>query len=316
LPLTRYAGLQDCDPSAVRWHLLRLAFEEEPMSNGLTARTAPVEYAVAVDRFLAEAGLAPDSRRVYRISLTSWTWPLVGKLPPAGRSRRLACPPVVPLALLEGPTAGPRLAAAVAHRIRTAQARTVNRELSALRSAIGWWQGRQWIGTDPTLALGQPGTRPETLAPLTAAQRADLFAGPSGLREQSLWHLLQDFGGPAEAALGLDAGAVDVPGLRARSAGAGWLSFSAETGHLLGWLLAGRRTGPVFLTDRRAPAGTPAADRCPLTGRGRMSYRRAAEIFAEATRPLDAADRGWTLHQLRSRGGHGLGIPGQGRGPG
>jgi hypothetical protein len=30
-----------------------------------------------------------------------------------------------------------------------------------------------------------------------------------------------------------------------------------------------------------------------------MSYRRAAEIFTEWTRPLDPAGRGWTLHQLR-----------------
>jgi hypothetical protein len=54
----------------------------------------------------------------------------------------------------------------------------------------------------------------------------------------------------------------------------------------------------VFLTDRKAPARTPAADVCPLTGQARMSYRRAAEIFAALTRPLDPAGRGWTLHQL------------------
>jgi integrase/recombinase XerD len=36
-----------------------------------------------------------------------------------------------------------------------------------------------------------------------------------------------------------------------------------------------------------------------VTGRGRLSYRRAAEIFTTATVPLDPAGRGWTLHQLR-----------------
>jgi len=41
------------------------------------------------------------------------------------------------------------------------------------------------------------------------------------------------------------------------------------------------------------------ADTCPLTGRARMSYRRAAEIFTAATRPLDPAGRGWSLQQLR-----------------
>jgi hypothetical protein len=34
-------------------------------------------------------------------------------------------------------------------------------------------------------------------------------------------------------------------------------------------------------------------------GAARMSYRRAAEIFSEWTRPLDPAGHGWTLHQLR-----------------
>ena len=55
----------------------------------------------------------------------------------------------------------------------------------------------------------------------------------------------------------------------------------------------------MFLTDRRAPAGAAAADVCPVTGRARMSYRRAAEIFTTRTRPLDPAGKGWTLHQLR-----------------
>jgi hypothetical protein len=33
-----------------------------------------------------------------------------------------------------------------------------------------------------------------------------------------------------------------------------------------------------------------------------MSYRRAAEILATATRPLDPAGQGWTLHQIRQAG--------------
>src|SRR6266567_3425688 len=73
---------------------------------------APVEYAVAVDRYLADAPLGPSSRRVYRISLTGWTWPLVGLPVPAGAQRRGARPPIVPLALLDGDDAGGRLAAA------------------------------------------------------------------------------------------------------------------------------------------------------------------------------------------------------------
>jgi hypothetical protein len=260
---------------------------------------APVEYAVAVDRYLAEAGLGQSSRRVYRISLTSWAWPLVGKLPPAGRGRRLASAPVVPLALLDSADTSGKLAAAVVHRAASAQARTLNRELSALRSAVGWWQRRHWIESDPTAGLG-PGTgRPPALTPLTSAERTALFQAPTGLREQAFWHLLQDTGASAEALLGLDAGSVDLVGGRARLPAGDVLRFEPVTAELLSWLLTGRRTGPVFCTDRRAPAGTPAADACPLTGCGRMSYRRAAEIFTAWTRPLDPAGRGWMLHQLR-----------------
>jgi integrase/recombinase XerD len=48
----------------------------------------------------------------------------------------------------------------------------------------------------------------------------------------------------------------------------------------------------VFLTDRQPTRAVPSVDRCPLTGRARLSYRRAAELFSEAT-------NGWNLHQLR-----------------
>ena len=280
-----------------------------------SAGIVPVEYAVAVDRYLAEAELGPASRRVYRISLASWSWPLVGKQPPAGPSRRKACPPVVPLALLDDEIAGPRLAAAVAQRLGQAGTRTVNRELSALRSAIGWWRRREWIAADPTAFVRQAmlaghsshardsGQRPSAARLLDETQLAMLFRTPAGLREQAFWHLLLDTGAAAEAVLSLDAGLLDLAGRRARTAGAGErsLGWGSQTGDLLSWLLAGRRGGPVFLTDRRAPAGTAAADLCPLTGRGRLSYRRAAEIFTEHTRPLDPDGRGWMLHQLRRR---------------
>ena len=79
---------------------------------------------------------------------------------------------------------------------------------------------------------------------------------------------------------------------------------------MLRWLLAGRPDGPVFLTGRRAPAGSDPAHTCPVTGRARMSYRRAAEIFTSATAPLDPDGRGWTLHQLCLAGQRGRPAPG------
>jgi integrase/recombinase XerD len=64
-------------------------------------------------------------------------------------------------------------------------------------------------------------------------------------------------------------------------------------------LLAADQAAP---NPRRAPAQAPAADVCPITGRARISYRRAAEILATATRPLDPAGQSWTLHQIRQAG--------------
>ena len=274
-----------------------------PAVRALPPGPAPVEYAVAGDRYLAVASLGAASRRVYRISLTSWAWPLVGRRPPQGPRRRGAMPPVVPLALLDRAGTRASLAAAVADRAAAADVRTVNRELSALRSAAGWWQDQGWISSDPTAGIRHLAGATAPLPPLTGDQVTGLFGLTASLREQAFWRVLYDTTGSADGILGLDAGHLDLHGHRARTGPPGapgtWLQWSAGTSQLLSWLLAGRRFGPVFLTERRAPGRAVASDICPVTGRARMSYRRAAEIFTAVTRPLDPAGQGWTLHQLR-----------------
>jgi hypothetical protein len=266
----------------------------------------PVEYAVAVDRYLAVASLGAASRRVYRISLTSWSWALVGRRPPRGAGRRGAAPPVVPLALLDDADAGPRLACALADRATATDPRTVNRELSARRSAGGGLEGQGRMAADPTAGLRNlAGAAP--VPALTGGQVRELFRAPTTLREHVLWRVIYDAAAPVDDVLGLDAGRVDLAGRGAPVGPSprrrdGWIHWRDGTSQLLGWLLAGRPCGPVFLTDRRAPAGVASADVCPVTGRARMSYRRAAEIFRAATRPLDPAGRGWTLGQLRQAG--------------
>lgn len=72
------------------------------------------------------------------------------------------------------------------------------------------------------------------------------------------------------------------------------LHFQTRSARLLPKVINGRTSGPLFLSETAA-AGTraPAAlDRDPTTGRARLSYRRAAEIFSGAA-------PGRTLHQLR-----------------
>jgi integrase/recombinase XerD len=267
---------------------------------------APVEYAAAVERYLGQAPLGPASRRVYRISLVSWSWPLVGRPAPQGARRRGATPPAVPLARLDDPGAGHALGAALHDRAAGTDVRTVNRELSALRSAVAWWQDQGWISHDPTAGLHHLAGPPPPQPALTGPQLTRLFRAAPTLRDHALWRVLHDSGAPAEEVLGLNAGSLDLARHRSRPTrataphGPGqWVGWGSASTDLLRWLTAGRPEGPVFLTSRRAPAGTPGPDVCPLTGRARLSYRRAAEIFTGVTRSLDPAGRGWTLSQLR-----------------
>jgi integrase/recombinase XerD len=266
-----------------------------------------VEYAVAVDEYLDQAGLSSASRRVYQISLANWAWPLVGKPIPRSPERRGAVPPILPLALLDESDARVKLAAQFAARTTMTDARTANRELSALRSAVGWWREQGWIRGDPTAGLRHEHPH-DRGAPLTGEQVNALFLLPANLREHALWRVLHDSGAPASEVLSLDAGQLDLSRHRTRPCSAGQIpgadiEWSERTSQVLRWLLAGRMWGPVFITSRRAQAQVPVgADVCGVTGQARLSYRRAAEIFTAATRPLDTTGRGWTLHQLSAAG--------------
>jgi integrase len=119
-----------------------------------------------------------------------------------------------------------------------------------------------------------------------------------GLREKCLWRLLYETAGRAEEVLSLNVEDVDVANKRAVTTSKGgdreFLHFQTGSARLLPRLLGGRQRGPLFLAERppvasRAPA---AADLCPVTGRARLSYRRAEELFK-------AASGGRTLHDLR-----------------
>lgn len=265
----------------------------------------PVEYAVAVDRYLAAAGLGRQSVRVYRIALATWAWALIGRPPPAGHGRRRATPPFVPLALLDAPDAPGRLRATLAVRTATTEPRTLSRELSILRRAVRWWRACGWIHADPTRDLRITADPHTDRAELTPEDVAAVLRLPASLRDQALWHLLYESAAPIEAVLALDVDDLDLANRRTRATATGEarpVRWRAGSARLLPLLLACRTGGPVFLTDRRAPAGGPRRDRCAFTGRSRLSYRRAAEIFTAATRPLDPAGRGWTLRQLRAAG--------------
>lgn len=266
---------------------------------GETRAATPVEYEVAVERYLTAAELSSGSRRVYRIALSTWAWLLVDRpVPPAG-DRRRAAPPALPLALLDGPRAHGRLEEALARRRAATRPRTLNRELVILRGALSWWRAQGWISGDPASALRSSAVAEAAQVPLPEEDLGALFALRVPLREKVTWHLLHETGAAVREVLALDVDHLDLPGRSTRPSAGRTLRWRSGTARYLPLLVTGRTAGPLLLTDRRAPRGTAAADVCPYTGRARLSYRRAAELFTESTRPLDPAGRGWTLGQLR-----------------
>ncbi|WP_436757795.1 sigma-70 family RNA polymerase sigma factor [Streptosporangium sp. V21-05] len=115
-------------------------------------------------------------------------------------------------------------------------------------------------------------------------------------RERALWLLLHESAAGAGPVLSLNVEDLDLAGRRGKVAtGSGWVHWRSGTAELLPYLVAGRRRGPLFLSDRRPGPGRPPApgDLCPETGRRRLSYERAEYLFKRAT--------GHTLDQLRAR---------------
>ena len=190
---------------------------------------------------------------------------------------------------------------------------TYARHLSALRSGITWWsRAHGWLTDDPTAGWVRPKIPVDKTRALTRGQVEALFSMNAPLREKTLWRVTYETAARAEEILSLDVSDLDLPNKRAAVTSKGgakeWVHWQTGAALLIPRLLAGRRAGPVFLSDRRPTRAVASLDLCPVTGRARLSYRRAAEIFEESTRrlahpearaaELDELD-GWTLHQLR-----------------
>ena len=224
----------------------------------MAAREQPVRtIAAAVDAFLARGDLAASSRRSYAQTLS--------RLVAWG-----ACAPA-----------------------------TWNRHVATARSFVAFCHRRGWLVADVAVGVDRRREPADRTRAIAYAQLARLWRRSDvAVREKALWRLLYETAARASEVLSLDVGDVDLETRRAvvRSKGGDLelLHFQTGSARLLPRLIAGRRSGPVFLTDRRpAPGRAPATvDVCPVTGRARLSYRRAEEIFRTAS-------GGWTLHQLR-----------------
>jgi integrase/recombinase XerC/integrase/recombinase XerD len=180
-------------------------------------------------------------------------------------------------------------------------AKTFNIRLTALGSACAYWREQQWLSGDPLVRLRARPAPPDTSKALSKQRIAEILGSDSPLRERVLWHLLYESSARAEEVLMLDVLDLDTTNRCAvvtRKGGArDLIAWQTGTARLLPRLLAGRESGPVFLTDRKARPSVARADVDPSTGRGRLSYRRAAELFEIHTSGFDGGP--YTLHQLR-----------------
>ena len=218
----------------------------------------------------------------------------------------------VPVAWLGTGDAPDRLVDWFHRRFGPLAAATRARHLSTLRAAVGWWALQGWLAADPTVRLRRPPVPVDRTRALTREQVAALWELPGvALRERTLWRLLYESAARASEVLGLDVKDLDLPNHRAPVVRKGgrrdMIHWQTGAAVLLPRLIGTRRTGPLFVTDRRACRPVAALDVAP-DGRARLSYRRAAELFDLHTRPLahpntntEELERlgGWDLHQLR-----------------
>src|SRR6516165_10523950 len=177
--------------------------------------------------------------------------------------------------------------------------RTWNRHLATVGSFLAWCRRHGWPAGHLRLRADRRAASEDDTRAIPLPELERLWARTDiPLRERALWRLLYDSAARAEEALGLDVPDLDLANRQARARIKGGhihlLHFQTAAARLLRNLTAGRETGPGFLTERRAASHrvTAAADLDPESGRARLSYEMAEQLFKKHS-------GGRTLHQLR-----------------
>lgn len=257
---------------------------EIPLPKALAAvpsPTASAPWEQASEAFLRR-DLAPASRRVYGLTLAA----VAAHLPEG--------------VVLSGLTTR-QVAEALHAAYPTASPNSWNRHVATLRSFTSFAARHGWIehADDLTYALERRRAPEDHSKALSQRDLDRLFTSrDASVRDRCLWRFLYESAARTTEVLNLNVEDVDLAARRAviRSKGGNTdvIHFASGTARLLPKVIAGRTTGPLFLTERPpVPSRTVAmSDLDPTTGRARLSYRRAAEIFTEAS-------HGATLHQLR-----------------
>lgn len=248
-------------------------------------------WTTATESFLGR-DLALGTRRVYRLTLEA-----VGRHLDSPMLSEITCASLGRSVGLAYPSASPA---------------TWNRTVATLRSFFAYAGRQGWIEHEVTKGLERRHVVENHTRAMPREELDRLFARRDvNLRDRCLWLLLYETAARANEVLNLNVEDVDLDAKRAIATRKGGdrdvLHFMTRSARLLPKIINGRTSGPLFLSET-ASAGTraPAAlDRDPSTGRARLSYRRAAEVFS-------AAAPGRTLHSLRHAAITGLaeaGVP-------
>lgn len=223
------------------------------------------------------------TRRAYRIAL--------------GQMARVLDPGAT-LAVFDSPEGAERFKAWYRARFSEASPRTRAQKLAIYKSAFRWWRAQGWMTVNPTEGLSRPSLPNDRTQVHTHDDIAALWEREDvPLREKTLWRMLYETAARAEEILTLNVEDLDLTNKKARvrrkGASLDWVFWKTGTARLLPRLINGRQRGPLFLSSRKPRGPVPTVDLCPVTGRARLSYRRAAELVDELT------DGDWTLHDFR-----------------
>lgn len=239
----------------------------------------------AIEGFFAGVDLGDETRVVYLATLTNLEQDL---------------PAEVALVDIERQTLLEHLQA----RYGTLAPATYNRNLATISSLFTWCVENDLLVVSPTKGIRRrkPRTtveserqaRPIDVDELTVLWRDRRYP----LRDRVFWAMAYDTAARADELLGLNIENISVENRDAVIVGKGGnaerIYWTSTTARLLPRLVNGRTRGPLFVGDRkpRSHLAPAASDLCEATGRARLSYRRAEEIWKKAS-------GGRTLHQLR-----------------
>jgi integrase len=193
----------------------------------------------------------------------------------------------------------PQLAQALHAAYPDAAPASWNRHVATLRSFTAFARRQGWLDHDPTTALEGRRVLEDHSRALSRDDLDRLFARREvAVRDRCLWRMLYETAARTNEVLSLNVEDLDLADRRAATISKGGntdvIHWATGTARLLPKVIEGRTKGPVFLAERApSPSRAPAlTDLDPTTGRARLSYRRAAEIFSQAS-------DGSTLHHLR-----------------